>query len=1748
MRDSPRPLASSYFGIGNALNVRRALSQSLPSPSLAALFALATVLLAAFALLPSYALAQQAPGTPSSVSATRDDGTLDVSWAAVHDADSYNVNTTDDGGQSWVRVLNDVAGTSATISNVSNSAAYIVAVQAGNAHGVGGWRNSATIPPWNSPPPPRPSSVTVDRVDGTLEVSWAASNGADSYNVNTTDDDGKSWVRALSGVAGTGATIANVSNSATYIVAVQAQNANGLSGWRNSAPAPPSGPPPAAPVEILTSRICDHYFRIWWNPVPGATGYDLNWSVNGKKSWKRILTNENHTAWEAVKWNKNKTYHTAVRARNAYGESGWTNSAATPPGPCKPDAAQAVWTNDVINVSWTGGRRSAGYDLNVSDDNAKSWTRVASDLDAAEYAYSIADLDYSDRFIFAVRSRNGAMESDWTNSPTIAPSGPPRTLTSSNVKRTSATLTIANHSPAWWYKGDQSGAQCLPVPANTPTANASGLTADTAYVFTAYSDSQCSASIASASAFTTAKAGIAVSRITKTAAKLSIVGHEDPWWLKRTQPSGGACESQGSSKTKNLTGLDYGSTYTYKAYDDSACASEIAGETFQTDGFSVGNLGETADSTDCTPGYVNGAYRCAVRFATGGKSGGYTLESVTADFSAKNDSPSDIIVAVHRANSTNPANPADAAQVTLSGDNPISAGQQTYTCPASAGGNCDLAANTTYFVHISSAKSGSGYYNLKTTASDSGAAVPSDNGWSIADTGKWKFETLSWRDISDDSTPMLKIVALNPVARLSVARSGSTTANLVIENYTAAWWYKRTSPSGDDICRSVSAGTTSAGLTGIANNTAYTYKAYDKAGCGADDELATISFTPAPMYATGAAATTATLNLTGQSGNWYYKATVAPDDSCKGPVSATSKELRGLTTNTPYVYTAYSDSACSTGNSISSVSFTTWNPALSASGVTHNSAAITLSGWAAGTGTGKDGVWHHEATATPQNHWPYNRCSASHSGGGASLAGLKAGTTYTFTAYSDDQCNNAIATADSFTTPTPALSVDKFTFTGATLNISNHTDAWWYDRAAPAGDSTCRSATAGTTSAALSGLSNATSYTYKAYRLEGCNPAHEMASVSFTFTAPVLTVANIAPNSATLTIANYVNDWHYKATAAPHTSCSAAQTGTAANLASLSDNTEYTYTAYTDGACSNKITDNKFHTPFALASRDAGKDISTSTATNNKYPHSLWSDGTTLWVADFNASKIFAYNLATKLRDPDKDFDTLKAAGNSAPSGIWSDGVTMWVGDTWDAYIRAYKMSDKSRDYDKDFETLIAAGNTRPTGIASNGTTMWVLDHSDTKIYAYKMSDKSRDSGKDIIANTLDAAQNDKPYGLHISNGNLYVGDLDEDKIFAYSVSTRKWNIGKDFNTLKAAGNVNPRGIWSNGSTMWVSDDKLIFTNYGGGKIYAYNMSNKSRDSGKDFDISDLQNSTDFKPFGIWSNGATMWVVDDDDDTVKAYSLALESRDPSKDFNTLSAAGNTSPRGVWSNGSTMWVSDYADGKIYAYKMSDKSRDAGKDFNTLNAAGNDDPLGLWSDGTTMWAVEHSGLLSGVKVYAYNMSSKSRDSGKDFNFLGSSGNSNPYGILTNNATMWVTDYQDDKVYAYKRSDKTRDQDKDFNTLSAAGNANPYGLWANDVTMWVADYIDKKLYAYRAFRPYLTIGDITATSATLTFPDRTATWRYKATAAPDTSCSFAQTSPTVNLTGLTAGQSYTYKAYSDSGCATEIASETTFTTRSE
>ena len=297
---------------------------------------------------------------------------------------------------------------------------------------------------------------------------------------------------------------------------------------------------------------------------------------------------------------------------------------------------------------------------------------------------------------------------------------------------------------------------------------------------------------------------------------------------------------------------------------------------------------------------------------------------------------------------------------------------------------------------------------------------------------------------------------------------------------------------------------------------------------------------------------------------------------------------------------------------------------------------------------------------------------------------------------------------------------------------------------------------------------------------------------------------------------------------------------------------------------------------------------------------------------------------------------TIDVDGNAASSGNPHTVSSLAVGrNTVNVYVTAESEGARgiytihvergaNADYrwkaSDDLNGLYAASNNDPEGIWSNGTTIWVADPADDKLYAYAQSDGTRQDGTGGTTNL--------EFDLH-------------------------------------AANANARGIWSDGTTIWVADT-------GDDKLYAYKFTPGSdfgdRDSGKD--INTLGAAGNTAPEGIWSDGATMWVADTGDDKLYAYALSGGTRQTNMEFSLH--ADNADARGIWSDETIMWVSDFNDKKLYAYALSDGTRNSGREFNTLDAAGNDAPNDIWSDGTTMWAV-NDGANESDKVFSYYMPS-------------------------------------------------------------------------------------------------------------------------------------------------------------------------------
>ena len=211
------------------------------------------------------------------------------------------------------------------------------------------------------------------------------------------------------------------------------------------------------------------------------------------------------------------------------------------------------------------------------------------------------------------------------------------------------------------------------------------------------------------------------------------------------------------------------------------------------------------------------------------------------------------------------------------------------------------------------------------------------------------------------------------------------------------------------------------------------------------------------------------------------------------------------------------------------------------------------------------------------------------------------------------------------------------------------------------------------------------------------------------------------------------------------------------------------------------------------------------------------------------------------------------------------------------------------------------------------------------------------------------------------------------------------WTPTNDLYDLDPVAIRSPRGVWSDGTTMWV-------TNHGTEAIFAYTLATSVRDTRNEFSLDDANG----RPQGIWSDGTTIWVADSGDDKLYAYTLSGGARETTKDIDLH--ADNGDAAGIWSDGTTAWVTDTRSKTLFAYTLATGARDTGKGFD-LSANGLKN-TGIWSNGTTAWVADRDA----DKLYAYTLATGVRDEARDIALSGRF----PSGTWGNGTTIWVADY--------------------------------------------------------------------------------------------------------------------------------------------
>ena len=220
-----------------------------------------------------------------------------------------------------------------------------------------------------------------------------------------------------------------------------------------------------------------------------------------------------------------------------------------------------------------------------------------------------------------------------------------------------------------------------------------------------------------------------------------------------------------------------------------------------------------------------------------------------------------------------------------------------------------------------------------------------------------------------------------------------------------------------------------------------------------------------------------------------------------------------------------------------------------------------------------------------------------------------------------------------------------------------------------------------------------------------------------------------------------------------------------------------------------------------------------------------------------------------------------------------------------------------------------------------------------------------------------------------------------------------------------------PRGLWSDGSTLWVVEAGAAAA----ARVSAYSLAGGER---LEESVLALDGGTP-EPWGIASDGTTAWLSGPARDRLEAYDPGSGERAAGRDVALDGRNGDA--RGLWWGSGALWVVDGAQSALFAYEPG--SGELRGEYALDPAHG--EPRGVSSDGFALW-VSGDGAAS---LAAYRLPQLPRPGA-----------------------------------AAARGALLRLRHEDISSLTRARNNSPRGIWSGGGVMHVADEIDAVVYGHR------------------------------------------------------------------------------------
>ncbi|MCX7920800.1 MAG: hypothetical protein N3B21_02065 [Clostridia bacterium] len=307
-----------------------------------------------------------------------------ISWAAVSGATGYDIEV--DGLVKYIGTK-----TAYTHTGLISKTTHTYRVRAKNTAGTSAWSPAKTVVT-TFVAPNMVANISAQAEDRVITITWGKDPNAELYDIQF---DGI----YIENIRGNSITQSGLQPATQHTFSIKAKNAAGETGW--NVPVSVSTFLLGTPQELRTVET-DNSITLVWDSIPQATGYEIeiNGTVAGSSTEARYV----HSGL-----NPETSYRFRIRAKNDQGFSTWSEvltASTLPVKPPMPSNLGATAAQNVITLTWNPVADVEGYDIEL--DGIVIYNDIST-------VYTHLDLESNTKHTYRVRSRNAAIEGDWSN-------------------------------------------------------------------------------------------------------------------------------------------------------------------------------------------------------------------------------------------------------------------------------------------------------------------------------------------------------------------------------------------------------------------------------------------------------------------------------------------------------------------------------------------------------------------------------------------------------------------------------------------------------------------------------------------------------------------------------------------------------------------------------------------------------------------------------------------------------------------------------------------------------------------------------------------------------------------------------------------------------------------------------------------------------------------------------------------------------------------------------------------------------------------------------------------------------------------------------------------------------------------------------------------------------------------------------------------------------------------------------------